>query len=454
MQQIFSSGIDGSTGDYLFPALSLARFAQATRTNGLQRPEPRAIQSRFDARDLSDAGWGIIFPQDAEPALRENLSILIDHRGRQIGGRDRRRFKELVYLPGETKLKFLGRNGSGPGPVDPRKLPYYLLIVGGPERIPFEFQYGLGVQHAVGRLCFEDPSDYAAYGEHLAGYETSRRRAARRAAFFATAHADDPATELSASRLVEPLVDELTESAPGWQLRHRLRSRATKSGLAGLLSASDPPDLLFTAGHAVGFSAGSEEQKPLQGALLCSDWPGPRQWRGRIPEGHFFAADDLAGDARLDGLLSFHFACYSAGTPRFDSFPEGSQGRGREIAPEPFVARLAQKLLRQGAIAVIGHVDRAWEPSFVWGDAEEGGATSQIQVFASAMQDLMEGVPVGLALSHFGQRYAEIASELLCDSQDPSRQLEDHEQASLWTACNDARSYVVVGDPAARLSLE
>ncbi|MFN2227436.1 MAG: hypothetical protein ACK2UY_14030, partial [Anaerolineae bacterium] len=74
--------------------------------------------------------------------------------------------------------------------------------------------------------------------------------------------------------------------------------------------------------------------------------------------------------------------------------------------------------------------------------------------FQSAVERLLRGQPVGLAMEYLNGRYAALSTELnqaIQDHQDFGRRIDPYELARLWTGNNDARGYVVLGDPAVRL---
>lgn len=464
------NGIDGATGRPLLPDLTVddvARIAQGFAPEPSHLSEMRfrrdagaaqfAVKEGVDPKDLAQAGWGVIFAEaDGERtgAIREALDELLAHRRSQAGERYREYAGENGYKAGESKPKFLARQGAGPGPVDPDKVPYYLLLVGSPESIPYRLQYQLDVPYAVGRLWLESLDDYAAYARSVVAAETGAVRRARGISLFGVRNPDDRATQLAAAELVLPLAEALAAAHPDWSVETRVGEQAHKADLAGLLAADGDPALLFTSSHGMGFPADDPRQIAHGGALLCQDWRGPKEGAGRpISEADYFSADDVTADARLHGLVSFHYACYGAGTPRSDDFSHRAGAERREIAPRPFVARLPQRLLshpRGGALATVGHVDRAWGYSFGW-----PGAGRQLAVFTSAVKRLLEGHPLGSALEPFNQRYSELAADLketleaieFGETPDPT------ELAGLWTATHDARNYVILGDPAVRLAV-
>lgn len=437
-QILFFNGINAESGEYLKPPVSFRLPSPSTR-------RMREVKDDVNLKDLSKTGWGVIFAQGdpMEPAIREAMQPLLEHRRKQASLIDARRYQEYTgrraYRLGEGKQDFLLRQNISPGTLDPDLVPYYLLLVGDPSTIPYPFQYQLDVPCAVGRIHFDTLDEYERYAQSVVEAETRPPERPRKTVLFGPRHLNDPPTDISVKHLLKPLADELGKRRD-WETSAILAEDATKSRLASLLGGEETPSLLFTGGHGMGFTCGRPRQRSYQGALLCQEWLG---YGHGAPPDCYFSADDLSDSARMSGLISFHFACYSAGTPVYDGFSRNGE---RQISPEPFVARLPQRMLshpRGGALAVVGHVDQACESSFLWRTAG-----SQVLTFAHTLLRLQDGYPVGAATEPMNRRYAEISSDLFA-----RRDMEKAEEweAFLQIACQDARNYVVVGDPAVRL---
>ncbi len=465
-EKLYFNGINAVTGDYglALTAEELAQMVQGIENEQFLSELQNKTQSDFPLRpdkspgDLSEAGWGIIFPEQSDPAIQEALHELIEWRRQQAQAQEEGYFRIFAgddgYRQGDTKDSFLSRHGVGPGMVDPDKgVPYYLLLVGSPGQIPYDFQYQLDVQFAVGRIYFDRPQEYANYARSVVTAEREGVALPRRISLFGVANEDDKATALSSQHLVTPLLttvqkqsDRLAKKGAGWEIESYLETAATKTQLGDILNGGQAPALLFTASHGLEFPLGESRQIPEQGALLCSDWPGPVEHRGPIPRDWYFAAEDLSSQTNLLGMIGFYFACYGAGTPHHNQFAKPGQTPA-EIAPHPFLAALPTKMLglsKGGALAVVGHVERAWGYSISW-----PGLTESITSFEVALRQLMKRFPIGYAIEAFDLRYAELATELtmLIDRREKNRS----KLTGTWTAHNDARNYVVLGDPAVRL---
>lgn len=467
--QVCANGVNGLTGEYLLPALEPAAVAArarlltddprvAARLKQVHRKQSEAFYGPpFNVRPEvpASAGWAIVFSTEESEDVKTALKPLIKHRRGVVDGA---RFKILDHEPGEQWAEWLRRHHTAPGNVDPEKVPYYVLLVGSPERIPFSFQYLLDVEYAVGRLDFDDADGYHRYAAALRDYETaeSTPRDAS-AAFFGTRHRYDGATQLSADSLVTPVAASFApggrfgRDVAGYRIDTVVGELATKEALAELLTGTGPagrPALLFSATHGMGgWPPGHPDQTARHGALLCQDWSGV----GRISPAEYLAAGDVGADARVHGLIAFFFACFGAGTPEFDAFAQTPGEPPPALAANPFVASLPKRLLSHeegGALAVIGHVDRAWGYSFVTGDE------SQLIPFQNASGRILVGEPVGHAMKDFNERFAALSarlSSLLEEIELTGKIVADEELAELWTERNDSQNYVLLGDPAVAL---
>ena len=405
----------------------------------------------LDPSLLEKAGWGVIFPRDGDPKIRTALRPLLDWRKSQAAARDELRYREFWgddgYRRGESMYDFLLQHDAEFGTVDPRQMPYYLLLVGSPEEIPFSFQYDLDVLYAVGRLDLGSPKEYASYAESVIATERARTPSSTsplRMAFFCPDNLDE-ASIRARRELVGGLTDRFA-AAPqeAWSLDSVLDDFATPEGLCHLLGGGGTPNFLFTACHGLVFPSDDPRLRHKQGALLC-------QTRGRTTTlKAAVSADEITDRAEVHGLVAFQFACFSAGTPGIELGEELEPTKTVVRSEKAFTARLPQRLLGHpngGALAVIGHVSRAWTYSF-----SGFGKAPQLNTFEDTIRRILRGERVGFALEHFNLSFASKAGYLMnlreLETIAPSNGKRDAQLALAYCIAKDARNYVVLGDPA------
>jgi hypothetical protein len=465
---IYFNGIDPDTGNYAVPPMALDVLAKQVRERpGVsalaevhgEAPRSFAVPFGLDLTNLADVGWAVVFPADAPQDVRNALAPLIEHRRKQAGDL----LKVLDYKKGEQVRDWYRRHHISAGNFEATVVPYYLLLVGPPTSIPFEFQYLIGVEYAVGRLTFDTAAEYGKYAASVVAYETAEAiRNAKEIVYWGTRHLGDPATNLSASLLIDPLANGVagatgTLKTPvharvGYARKVFSGDEAVRDALLSTLHTERPPAALFTASHGMAVKTGRPNQVSDNGGLLCQDWPG----FGTVRREHYLAAADVADDANVNGVVAFLFACFGGGTPDVDQFLTNlaQAATAPLLASQPFVAALPRRLLahpRGSALAVVAHVDRAWgfsiQPSKM--------TDAQIGPFYQGLCFILDGSPVGHAVAQqFGQRFAALSTALLGGTSPttrPEMRPSDRDLVTYWLERNDAQNYVVLGDPAARI---
>ena len=412
-----------------------------------------------DPNNLAEAGWGIIFSSKADSEVRDALQTLIEHRRQQV--REPTLLKVFEgpsgFQQGDTVRTWLSRLNVGFSIVDPALgVPLYLLIVGSPEEIPFEFQYLLDTYWSVGRLHFDTPAEYRAYVDGVIAYETATTVEQKKViGFFNTKNHGDRPTGLLHNIVAQPMVHGSVLTKPlgerqGFELVPLLGEDATKENLQSLLRGNligGLPALLFTGSHGLSVEVEQSSQRERQGAIVCQNWEG-----GPVGPDMAFAASDLPTNTNLRGLIHFFFACYGGGCPGLDNYRLGPDGKPVRIANQSFVARLPQAMLRAGALAVFAHIDRAWSYSFI-----AGRSAPQVQEFRDVMVRILKGERIGQASDQFNLRWAVLSAELSDAMREKTmfpEQVSDLILANRWVARNDARNYLILGDPAVRLRVE
>ena len=206
-----------------------------------------------------------------------------------------------------------------------RGVPYYLLIVGSPQRIPFEFQAQLDLQWAVGRLHFDDVADYArvrAEGRRVReGTGAAAASGARRSGCRAIRC--DLATPLLAGAVVRRISRRVSAGISSRSASGRLRGddvRRRRPGDEGAADDSLPrrhrwrragAGLHRLARRRVVDCRSARSQRERQGALVTQEWT-----RGRpLTDDCYFAASDVPPTPRVAWPDDVLFACFGGGCP-------------------------------------------------------------------------------------------------------------------------------------------
>jgi len=261
---LFFNGRSAVDGEPVVPPLRMDGYAELIRRFGRKLIEDddditrlRAHLERRESQlggpvgiapeDPTQAGWGVVFAKGEAPDVRDALSPLIAHRERQV----RHGHFHVLEYDGEDWVTWLNKYGAGTGSWNPKRVPFYLLIVGDPETIPFSFSQPLSRGYCIGRLSFPTAREYGIYAENVIACEEGQvPRRARRVDFFATRHDFDEATQLSADYLVGPLAEAIEEEyeVPTTVIGGQKASRNALVQLLGQDAA-----ILFTATHGLGF---------------------------------------------------------------------------------------------------------------------------------------------------------------------------------------------------------
>lgn len=439
---------------------SLAARAGLMATIGAARgavPGDSLAPGGPDVRDPLAAGWTYLVHADDPDrvGITRALATLAAHRGMPAPT------KPLLFDAGIDDLGSwfdwqLDHYDSLESP------PQYVMIVGGPEAIPFGFQaqFGCSPTTTVGRVAFDSVEELAAYADKVVRLETGPPVVDPEVVVFAPDEGKPGATYFSRTYMAEPIA-ALAAQRPGFQARLIGGDDATKDRLVETLTGSRPA-VVYTASHglAVPMSSKMAVQRQLNGAICCQPTGHDVTIRDRV-----FAADDVPGDDEpfCEGAVFFQFACFGYGTPAVSEYAHWDDGVNELNTEHDFVAALPKRMLAhpRGPVAYIGHVDLAWLHGFDDVDAPGGEAAwnPRLAPFRTALERLLGPMPAGLALGRMTGRYGQLSAELArtyqkIDTDEFVLTTERRERlANTFITRNDAQNHLVFGDPAALIRL-
>ena len=475
MTTIYGLGLNYTTGKPIHQSLNDTKFGEkilyALRENApevqraleedsqISRLIPEIKQEIVNLADPLSAGWTfLINVQDPQrDSIIDALRPLAEHRGML----DPDAPLEFHDEPPDEWLEWRLNNCSI---HVMERVPHYILIVGGPECVPFHFQSFLGCTTAVGRLAFDTISELETYVEKIIRLEHSSDPVVdHEAFFFGPEHpptADDTvdATYFSRRYMAEPLSDYV-EKELRFNVSKSFGAQATRNQWFDIVHKRKPA-LVYTAGHGLAAPHENEAiQRKFNGAICCLPDKGEPINQAAI------SADDVPvrGKPFLEGAVFFQFACFGYGTPAESDFAHWDIDTIKQNTTTDFVAALPKRLLAHpyGPIAYIGHVDTAWLHGFA--DPDQPHSVDRwhkrIEPFLFAVKKLLQVEPVGRAMQGMNRQFiygnyqlTNAYNALQQGKQKLTPDLQKH-IANEFIRRSDAQNYLVLGDPAAHLRI-
>jgi hypothetical protein len=452
------------SGRTLFPTLDQNDFLQKILRNLVQRwpqvPQPKGglggevSRVVLDRGDPEQAGWTFVVAQ-TDPRSQEYIEAL-------------RELAEVrkMHDPSSPLIFDAAPEGWSDWindellglPTDGKPVPHFILLVGGPQYIPFHFQSVLDSFAQVGRLDFDDIRELKSYIRKLINLERAAEPAGQRAAvIFATDDGPNDPTHYSSRYMAMPLADHC-QGKHGLPTSQLIGLEATKRNLLESVQKNNPV-ILYTATHGLGLGSQSsvQDRQRYNGSICCDT----TNLNGTDA---LFSADDVPSTPFLEGGVFFQFACHGYGTPDRSDFTHwlgDPQDCADSTCIDPFVAALPKKLLAhpRGPIAYIGHVDLAFLHGFT--DPHDlisiGRWSKRMSPFVAALDSILTTQPSGLAMEDINKRY-NLANAVITGVYNRIRGTslswtpeQEENFVDQWIYRTDAQNYILLGDPAARV---
>ncbi|MEY9842678.1 hypothetical protein [Streptacidiphilus sp. EB103A] len=332
----------------------------------------------------ADRAGGVDAPQAVRDLIAARPGTVLLRWSPELGSRFLRRY----FPDGTSQDSAIGLTAFG---VGRSRLPMYVVIVAGPDTIPWSVQYALGTRHAVGRLPLA--------GEALANYVRAMLSDwkdapanACHALMWTVDHGSGDITAEMRAVIAQPLATALTPP-PLSRLSELTHATASGAALVDELSATCPV-LVVTSSHGHTWPLNDPRtmrntlglpvdiiHNPLPLAELNDAMPGGAVWYAQ-------ACCSAGADA-----TSHYTGLLRPGTTAF-SVTSAVAALGSMVAPAAMCMLGRTNPVR----AVFGHV----EPTFNWTlRVQETGQGLGQRIVSALSSHLFSGQPLGYTFAEY-----------------------------------------------------